>query len=170
MTYIGACFVILASTFIGFEKSNLYIKRTKNIKQMIDCLHIMEAEIVYNKQNLQDTFQIISRKTIFPMNVFFLHLAKGLEATVTDIHGLWQAESQHLQKLSTFQKEEIDIWNQFGFTIGDYTSESQQQQINLAKKYLQQVLVDATEERQTYSKLYKTAGFLFGLFIIILLL
>src|SRR5699024_9977286 len=110
MTYIGACFVILASTFIGFEKSNLYIKRTKNIKQMIDCLHIMEAEIVYNKQNLQDTFQIISRKTIFPMNVFFLHLAKGLEATVTDIHGLWQAESQHLQKLSTFQKEEIDIW------------------------------------------------------------
>src|SRR5699024_3927667 len=111
MTYIGACFILLASTFIGFEKSNIYIKRTKNIKQMIDCLHILEAEIIYNKQNLQQTFQMISSKTIFPMNIFFINLAKGLNSTVTDIHSLWHAESEHLQKISTFQKEEIDIWN-----------------------------------------------------------
>src|SRR5699024_87829 len=169
MTYIGACFVILASTFIGFEKSNLYIKRTKNIKQMIDCLHIMEAEIVYNKQNLQQTFQMISSKTIFPMNIFFMNLAKGLDSTVTDMHSLWQTESKNLQRLSKFQKEEIDVCNQFCFTIGDYTSESQRQLFNLATQYVQQVLIGATEERETYSKLYKTAGLFLGLFVIILL-
>lgn len=169
MTYIGACFILLASTYIGFEKSNMYIQRTRQIKEMIYCLHVIEAEIVYNHINLQETFDIVSKKSSGPLSEFFKQLSFALKNPVANVQVLWQKESEKLAQLHILHAEELTIWNQFGFTIGDYTSENQQQQIQLSKQYLQEALQQATEDRQIYSKLYKTAGFLIGLFLIILL-
>lgn len=170
MIYIGACLILLASTWIGFDKSKQYIIRVKNIKQMIACLQIMEAEMLYNKQSLQQIFQLLASKSKDPFQHFFSYLSEQLAHTVADIQDLWQKESDNLRKKSKFHEEEIEVWSQFGRSIGDYHAKNQQQQIQITQEYLQQILRMAIEERQIYSKLYQSAGFLVGLFVVILFL
>lgn|SRR5690625_4637618 len=170
MKWIGALLLVSTTTWIGFDMGNKLTERTKQIKQLILSLQMIEAEMGYSQLNLQQTFQNVSKKTTYPMNQFYEGLANQLLGIVTDIQQVWDEELSKLTNISALKNDELEVMRQFGKTIGQHTFYDQQKQITLAIHYLERELDIAMEQRNKYEKMVKSLGVLIGLFLVFLLL
>lgn len=168
MKWIGALLLIGATTLTGFLLSVKYTERPKQIRMLIHCLQIIEAEMMYNQPPLNKLFFIVSEKVDEPFKHFLNRLATKLEQNVNDFYRLWEREVNDLMKRSSFKKSDINIINQFGKSLGQYNISEQQKQIQLTMNYLNQELEEAIDERDKYEKLTKSIGFLIGIFIVII--
>ncbi|MDY0396470.1 hypothetical protein RWE15_21815 [Virgibacillus halophilus] len=56
MKWIGALLLLSTTTWAGFEWSKRLSDRPKHIRQLINALQILEAEIVYSQRPLKDAF------------------------------------------------------------------------------------------------------------------
>ena len=63
MKWFGALLLIATTTYIGFDMSNRLSERTKQIRQFILSLQMLEAEMEYSQLTLQQIFQTIGKKT-----------------------------------------------------------------------------------------------------------
>lgn len=170
MKLIGALLFICTTSWIGFDMSTQLTKRTKQIRQMIQSLQLLEAEMGYSQMKLQQTFAILSKKTSYPIASFYDRLAYALTDAIPDFLSVWDQEVDHLQTISALKQNELDILKQFGRNLGQHTFIEQQKHIVLAIHHLQTELEEANEQRQKYEKVTKSLGVLIGLFIVLLLL
>ena len=169
MKWFGALLLIATTTYIGFDMSNRLSERTKQIRQFILSLQMLEAEMEYSQLTLQQIFQTIGKKTSYPINSFYSHLAEQFDFVVIDFLDEWDRELDKLITVSALKKNELEIMKQFGRNLGQHTFIQQQKHITLAIHHLQQELDEANDQRVKYEKMMKSLGILIGLFIVLLL-
>src|SRR5690625_238094 len=170
MKLIGAFLFVCTTSWIGFDMSTQLSKRVKQIRQLIQSLQLLEAEMGYSQMKLQQTFAIIAKKTDEPIANFYNRLAEALIEAIPDFLSVWDQEVDHLQTNSALKQPELDILKQFGRNLGQHTFMEQQKHIVLAIHHLQTELNEANEQRQKYEKVTRSLGVLIGLFIVLLLL
>lgn len=170
MEWIGALLFIGTTTWIGFEISNRLSERPKIIRQLKNALQILEAEILYSQLPLGDAFSSITNQMPEPTKTFFLNLANNLEENKSDLYSLWNANVEELSRISALGKNEKEILNQFGRTLGQHDFTQQQKHIQLAVHHLDRELEEARDNEFKYSKMAKSLGMLCGLFIVLLLI
>lgn len=168
MKWIGALLLVSATTIIGYYFSQKYSDRPKQIRILIYALQIIETEMIYSQHPLYRLFYIVSERTPDPFKHFFNSLAENLKNKVNDFHQLWSEEVNQLVKQSSLNKNEADLLNQFGKSLGQYNISEQQKQIHLTMTHLKRELDEAIDERDKYEKMTKSIGFLTGLFIVII--
>ena len=169
MKWFGAILLISTSTWIGFDMSRRLGERTKQIRQLILSLQMIEAEMVYSQLTLQQIFNTVSRKMTPPINTFYNELSQQLTGVVTNFLSLWDETLNRLMKVSALKSNEQEIMKQFGRNLGQHTFRQQQKHITLAIHHLQRELDEAIEQRKKYGKMMRNLGVLIGLFIVLLL-
>ncbi len=169
MKWIGALLLICTTTWIGFDMSNRLGERTKQIRQFILSLQMLEAEIVYSQLTLQDIFRTVCNKTNYPINQFYGQMTDKLSDVVTDFLEVWDEALHKLIKISALKKNEQEIIKQFGRSLGQHSSIQQQKHITLAIHHLEQELDEAIEQRGKYEKMMRSLGILIGIFIVLIL-
>lgn len=169
MKWIGALLFISMTTWIGFDLSKKLAERPKQIRQFIQSLQMLEAEMDYSQLPLQHTFHTISKKTAYPINLFYERLSTKLLDVVTDFVLIWDEALLALMEIAALKKNEQEIMKQFGRNLGQHTFHQQQKHITLAIHHLERELEEAIEQRKKYEKMMKSLGVLIGLFIVLLL-
>jgi stage III sporulation protein AB len=170
MKWIGALLFISATTWLGFEWSNRLTKRPKHIRQLINALQVLEAEILYSQLALQDAFASIAKQIPAPCSAFFNSLKERMLESYIDFEITWVESVRLYIEQSSLGTNEEEILLQFGRTLGQHDFDQQQKHIQLTIKHLERELQDAREDQEKYGKMAKNLGFLTGLFIVLLLI
>lgn len=170
MKWAGAILFISMTTWIGLEISKRFDNRPKHIRQLKNALQILEAEILYSQLPLQEAFFNIANQIPKPLNGFFNKLSEGLKQDDVDLRELWNTQVKTLMEHSSLGSIEREILVQFGQTLGQHDFTQQQKQIQLTERHLERELAEAQDEQYKYSKMVKSLGVLFGLFIVLLFL
>ncbi|WP_042145884.1 stage III sporulation protein SpoIIIAB [Paucisalibacillus sp. EB02] len=170
MKWIGALLFISATTWLGFEWSNKLTRRPKHIRQLINALQVLEAEILYSQLPLHDAFSSIARQIPDPCSSFFQLVANRMVEKYSYFESVWEESVATFMESSSLSVNEKEILLQFGRTLGQHDFNQQQKHIQLTIKHLERELQDARDEQDRYGKMAKNLGFLTGLFIVLLLI
>ncbi|MBS4191239.1 stage III sporulation protein SpoAB [Bacillus sp. FJAT-49705] len=167
---IGAIFIIVATTWAGFEASRRLNERPRQLRQLKSALQSLEAEIMYGHTPLHEAARRISVQVSMPLSRFFDNFAEKLMGSETTVKEAWEQSLKDIWKMTAFKQGEFEIMKQFGETLGRHDRHSQQKQIMLALSHLEREEADAYERQAKYEKMFKSLGFLSGLLLIILLM
>lgn len=170
MKWIGAILFLSATTLGGFEWSHDLNKRPTQIRQLKSALQILEAEMLYSQLPLQMAFNNISQQIPDPIKTFFLNLSENMQEKHVDLLQIWDDQVGQLLKKSSFKKNDKEILEQFGRTLGQHNYEQQQKHIQLTIKHLDREMEEARDQQARFGKMAQSLGFLCGLFIVILLI
>lgn len=170
MKLLGAVFILLASTWSGFEAARHLSERPRQLRQLKVALQSLEAEIMYGHTPLSEAASHLSRQMPRPLSWLFEGFSKKLSAGVVNVKQAWNESLDEIWKFTAFKQGELEVMKQFGETLGQYDRLSQQKQIFLAITHLEREEIDAIEKQGRYEKMVKSLGFLMGLLIVILLI
>jgi stage III sporulation protein AB len=170
MKIIGAIFIIIATTWTGFEASRHLSERPRQLRLLKSALQSLEAEIMYGHTPLHEAARRLSTQLARPISWFFELFAKKLTETDTTVKEAWEESLQEIWKLTAFKQSEYEIMKQFGETLGRHDRLSQQKHIMLTLSHLEREELEARDKQAKYEKMVKSLGFLSGLLLIILLM
>jgi stage III sporulation protein AB len=170
MKIIGAVFIIVATTWTGFEASRHLSERPRQLRLLKSALQSLEAEIMYGHTPLHEASRRLSMQMAKPLSWFFENFATKLTNSDTTVKIAWEESLTEVWKLTALKQGEFEIMKQFGETLGRHDRLSQQKQILLALSHLEREELEAYENQAKYEKMVKSLGFLSGLLLIILLM
>ena len=166
---IGAIFIIVSTTVIGFEASRHLSDRPQQLRSLRAALQSLEAEIMYGHTPLHEAARRLAAQLSKPLSSFFDSFAKKLTDTETTVKEAWETSLREVWKSTALKKSEFEIMKQFGETLGRHDRFSQQKQIMLTLSHLEREEANAIQAQMKYEKMVKSLGFLSGLLLIILL-
>ncbi len=170
MKWFGALLLISVTTWMGMEWSQQLNKRPKHIRHMKSALQILESEMLYSQLTIQDAFLLIAKQVPEPTKLLFGMVARELDTREADFVTIWESCVKKYAHHASLGKNELEILNQFGKTLGQHDLRQQQKFIRLTVTHLDRELEDAIDDVNRYGKMAKTLGLLSGLFIALLLL
>lgn len=170
MKIVGSLVIIFATTLYGFELSNRLSRRTKQIRYLKVALESLETEIVFALTPLGEAFDKVSRQIPFPISDFFRDVSKKLYNEENSASNIFYSSLTNWYKKTDLEKGELNILRQFGQTLGQQDLENQRKQIRLAIQYFDQEEKLALEAQKKYESMYKSLGFLAGVFIVLIMI
>lgn len=170
MKIIGAMFIIVGTTWTGFEASRHFSERPRQLRLLKSALQSLEAEIMYGHTPLHEAARRLSTQMAKPLSWFFERFAAKLTGAETTVKKAWEESLNEIWKMTAFKQGEYEIMKQFGETLGRHDRVSQQKQILLALSHLEREEEDAYDRQAKYEKMVKSLGFLSGVLLIILLI
>ncbi|QDP40574.1 stage III sporulation protein SpoIIIAB [Radiobacillus deserti] len=170
MKWIGALLLLSATTWVGFEFARKLNERPKQIRQLKNALQILEAEILYGQTPIIEACATVSKQLPKPVSWFFASFSKDLRKQSGDLYEVWQANMNRFWPFASLGKNEREILEQFGRTLGQHDFSQQQKHIHLALTHLDRELEEAIDYQYRYSKMAKSLGVLTGLLVILLLI
>jgi len=170
MKIIGACFILLTTTYLGFEAARMLSERTRQLRLLKSALQSLEAEIMYGHAPLHEASRRIAKQIDKPVGMIFETFADKLVIQLTSAKEAWEESLTEVWKQTALKKGELEILLQFGETLGKHDLIQQQKHIQLALTHLDREEMEAKERQVVYGKIYKNFGFLAGLLVVILLI
>ncbi|GAE91236.1 stage III sporulation protein AB [Gracilibacillus boraciitolerans JCM 21714] len=170
MKWIASIVLIFSLTLLGHEYAKNLANRPKLIRLFKTALQILEAEIVYSHATIREALISVTKQTPEPISNLFLHIAKDIQQEKEELFPIWEKHMEDFHKNSSIQKDDAEILNQFGRTLGQYDIYQQQKYVRLTITHLERNLVEAEEKHQRYGNMSRSIGFLTGMLIVLLLL
>ncbi|MEC2075404.1 stage III sporulation protein SpoIIIAB [Metabacillus fastidiosus] len=167
---LGAVFILIATTWIGFEAARHLSERTRQLRQLKVALQSLEAEIMYAHTPLTVAAENLAKQMRKPLSPFFELFASKLKKGHTSVKTAWDESIEEVLHLTAFKHGELEVLKQFGETLGQHDRLSQQKHIKLTLSHLEREEADAVDRQTRYERLVKSLGFLSGLLLIILLM
>jgi stage III sporulation protein AB len=170
MKLLGAIFILITTTWTGFEAAKRLSERPRQLRQLKVALQSLEAEIMFGHTPLSDACLNLSAQVSKPLSWFFERFSKRLNQGEVTVREAWEDSLVEVWSMTAFSQGEFEVMKQFGETLGQHDRYQQQKQIRLALSHLEREELDAKEKQQRYEKMVKSLGFLSGLLLVILLL
>jgi stage III sporulation protein AB len=166
---IGAIFIIVATTWTGFEAARHLSERPRQLRALRSALQSLEAEIMYGHTPLHEAARRLAAQLPSPLSAFFEAFARKLTDTETTVKEAWETSLKEVWRSTALKQGEFEIMKQFGETLGRHDRYSQQKHIMLTLTHLEREEADAVDKQAKYEKMVKSLGFLSGLLLIIIL-
>lgn len=168
---IGALLVIFSSGAMGFYFSNELKSRIHDLKELKKIIILLRGDIQYANTPLPEAVQALSKRHSGGYKKFLHNVGKRLlELNGVSFSVIWNEAAQQYLQNTSLVKEDFELLNQLGESIG-YLDKNMQ--INTLDLYLAQVEEKIGELSQTVkekSYLYNSLGLMGGIFITIILL
>ncbi|YCA42847.1 stage III sporulation protein SpoIIIAB [Bacillus sp. JZ8] len=170
MKLFGALFILVATTWFGFDLAKQLNARPKQLRQLKSALRSLEAEIMYSHRPLPQIARLLTEQVPKPIASFFDSFATYLERGQKSAGEAWLLSIEENWRLTALKQGEKEALKQFGQTLGQHDRYSQQKHIVLTLNHLEREEADAVDRQTRYEKMVKSLGFLTGLLLVILLL
>ena len=147
--------LIGCSYLVGEDISKRYIKRHKQLNDLIRVLEIIRMDLAFGMYTLEEIFRNISLKDEYDFNEFFSKFADELSKedgkTIDNIN-----ETIHILYKDTYLKEnEIEEFKKLILSLGKSEVESQERLIDLTVENLKKLTVESKEDIKNKGNLYK---------------
>jgi len=165
----GASLVICSAVMWGLYMAAKDYFRLKDLREMKRAFEILRSEIEYGMNQLDQAAINISSKCASPVNAIFINFSEGINI----LSGVGEAWSEAVSKSaggSYFSKEDLDMFNSLGKTLGYLDRNMQMNSINMQVDYIDFQIgrLEGTWEKSR--KMYMSLGTLGGILIAVLLL
>jgi stage III sporulation protein AB len=170
MKLFGAIFILLASTWVGFEMAKQLNERTRQLRQLKTALQSLEAEIMFSHRPLGDISLLLAAQLPKPLSLLFERFSARLDDEEAGVKQAWENSLEDIWEQTALKRGEKEVLKQFGETLGQHDRYSQQKHILLALSHLDREEKEAVERQAQYEKMVKSLGFLSGLLLVILLM
>ena len=148
--------LIGCSYLVGEDISKRYIKRHKQLNDLIRVLEIIRMDLAFGMYTLEEILRNISLKDEYDFNEFFSKFADELSKedgkTIDNILN----ETIHILYKDTYLKEnEIEEFKKLILSLGKSEVESQERLIDLTVENLKKLTVESKEDIKNKGNLYK---------------
>lgn len=164
-------FILLTGIGIGQLKAKTYDNRVFHLQELITTLKVLESEMKYRLDPLPDLFLRVSRIKD-GMSRALLEIAGNLLKTQPsrDLPECWKEAVETAYLESALNQEDKRIICDLGIELGKTDISSQSSLFYRTFSLLEAQVEEATEEKKTKGKMYKSLGTAVGVLIVILLL
>ncbi|KMJ60019.1 stage III sporulation protein SpoAB [Bacillus sp. LL01] len=167
---IGAVFIIVATSWAGFEAARHLTERPRQLRQLKVALQSLEAEIMYGHTPLSDATKNIAKQLEKPLSWFFEGFSYKLDKANLSVKEAWHESLEDVWNTTAYKNAELEIMKQFGETLGQHDRYTQQKHIQLALTHLEREELEARDKQIRYERMVKSLGVLSGLLLVILLI
>ncbi|MGI6093318.1 MAG: stage III sporulation protein AB [Veillonellaceae bacterium] len=167
---IGAVFVIIAGTSLGFMLANRCSERPRQIRQIISCIGSLKTYIGYISLPLSEALRNCTNGTYGAVNNLFQNMALILSENgwMTPQEALNQAINE--TNMLALERPELEILAALGANLGSTSREEQKTYLDMVQEQLAKIEQDAIRLRDHNSKMYRYLGICGGLAIVIVLI
>ncbi len=162
---IGSVLIISGTTVYGLSRALLLYKRYKNLLKISSGLTIMENEINFTCDCMDNILSRIS--SIIEMNEIF-YTASVMSHDIT-LNQRWKAAVQKDSGSLKLTKHDCEIISLLGAELGMTDRSGQIKNINHIKALIDIQTTEAKEEYDKQSKMIRGLGITAGIFIVIML-
>jgi stage III sporulation protein AB len=167
----GCMLIISACGYLGFFIGNSFNTRVEEIKRLRSSLKMLETEIIYLMNPLPEALLRVGTKIKGPVSFLYEYSSQLLLKKMgTPMDEIWKEAINNLASVSSLKKEELDILEDFGNSLGESDKEEQRKNLQFAQESLKIVERNAEDEKQKYEKMYKTLGVLAGIALALILI
>lgn len=163
--YFMLFLVLITSSLIGKGIAKKYSSRLKELEEMSNALNIFKSKIIFTYSPIPEIFEEISLQV--KGNVGFIFKTakeKMMEKTACTA---WEEAVEEVP--SNFNVEDKYTIKTLSKLLGQTDVEGQIGQIEITKKFLEEQIKEAIEQKQKNEKLYSKLGTTIGLAIVIIL-
>ncbi|HEU5141174.1 MAG TPA: stage III sporulation protein SpoIIIAB [Bacillales bacterium] len=168
--WMGALFVVAATTAGGFRWAKQYSERPRQLRQLKTALQALEAEIMYGLTPLGEACTHLAMQFPDPLRTFFQIFSDRLQEGSSSVQQAWEESIKDIWPQTALGNGEREVMRQFGATLGKHDRDHQQKQIRLTLSHLEREEAEAKDAQYRNEKMIKSLGFLAGLLIILLLI
>lgn len=148
--------LIGCSYLIGEEISKRYLKRHKQLNDLIRILEIIRMDLNFGMYTLQEIFENISLKKEYDFNDFFSKFAYELsKENGKTIENIFYETANSLYKDTYLKQNEIEELKKLIFSLGKSEVESQERLIDLTVENLKKLTIESKEDIKNKGNLYK---------------
>jgi stage III sporulation protein AB len=170
LKFVGGVLIIGAATLFGFLKAAHYVRRPKQIRELISALGRMETEIAYALTPLPEAFSSLSKQVAEPLSTLFrLTSERLLASNGASTREIWHMSVKDVWTRTSMKQSEQDVVLQLGSVLGLTDRSDQIKHLRLAISQLQTEETESREEQRRYEKMWKSLGVLIGALIVILM-
>ncbi|MCP3763298.1 hypothetical protein NLX67_12990 [Domibacillus sp. A3M-37] len=170
MKWAGAVFIIIASLFIGWYKSNSYGERVRQIRQFETAFIMLESSIMYGAESMETAARSISKAIEKPASAAFDQFAEALSTSEDSAGQLWTNILTKQASGLALKKRDVQIVEQAGCMLGAVTQSAEARKLQLVLKQLEKQREEAAAEEKRLSGMIRSVSLLFGMMTAILLL
>ena len=148
--------LIGCSYLFGEEISKRYIKRHRQLNDLIRILEIMRMDLSFGMYTLEEIFRNISLKDEYEFKEFFSILADSiLKEDGRRLEYIVDDNIDILYKNTYLKKNEIEELKKLILSLGKSEIESQERLIDLTVENLKKLTVESKEDIKNKGNLYK---------------
>ena len=148
--------LIGCSYLFGEEISKRYIKRHRQLNDLIRILDIMRMDLSFGMYTLEEIFRNISLKDEYDFKEFFSILADSiLKEDGRRLEDIVDDNIDILYKNTYLKKNEIEELKKLILSLGKSEIESQERLIDLTVENLKKLTVESKEDIKNKGNLYK---------------
>ncbi len=150
-------------------KAKTYENRVYHLQELITALKVLESEMKYRLDPLPDLLLRVSRMKE-GLSAAFLETAGMLlrDQAERDLPDCWSEAVETAYSESALNKEDRRILADLGIDLGKTDMESQAAMFLRTFSLLESQAAEASEEKKTKGKMYKSLGTAMGVLIVIL--
>ncbi|MBS3976988.1 MAG: stage III sporulation protein AB [Syntrophomonadaceae bacterium] len=165
----GAGVVIAVCGLTGFFISANYTRRPIHLRSLQSALMFIETEIAYTSTPLPVAMDNASKCVSEPAKSFFMNVREGFKSYKFTAEEAWDYGLTKYQENCALLPTDLEILRSLGARLGRTGTEEQVKEIHLAREQLKQAEAAAEIDRVKNERLWRTMGFLIGVFLVLLL-
>ncbi len=167
---LSSILIIFSCWFLGNSIANTYLERVQNIRQLQNCLQILESEIIYLSTPLPYALENVFMKGDKRVSYIFKDIKNRLVTNrnsdvLESFNYVLNSDNLGLN----LKKDDIQILLNLGRVLGSSDREDQQKYFKSLGVQFSKQEKDAIEEMKKNKDMYKKLGILIGLAIVIIL-
>ncbi len=169
--WLGAAALLTGAAGIGFEFARKYRKRPLDLRELMAALRMLRNDISYGRLPLPDSLAEIAAH--FPQHSGTRHVfamtAHRLNAAGTEAGEAFVDALRQNSECWSLHEEDLNALRQFSHTMGATSAELQAAAITALLGELSDREREAVAERDRFEKVYRTAGVLIGMLLVVML-
>lgn len=170
MKAVGAVIVFFSCTAAGVFLSMRDKFRAEELKEMKRGLMLLKSEISYASKPLYEAMIEISEKTENTTSEIFEDAGRMLKArNVATVAEAWEKTIKDRRSRTFFKSEDIDMFVAFAKVLGGSDKECQLSNIDTVIDYINMKSEELLKKNSKDARLFKSAGVLGGILIVVVL-
>lgn len=169
--YLGAAFVLLATTGLGWSMSNDLKSHLHDLRYLKQVMVLLRGEIRYMKTPLGEAFFSVGERLKEPYQSFFRYLSKEIEElSGKSFPEIWsEGVEKELLALKLTKSEKSQL-KRIGENLGFMDQAMQLSVIDLYTEQLEGEIHSAEETIGNKTRIYQCLGIMGGIFTVIIIL
>lgn len=163
--------ILITCTLMGFAYGGRYSKRVTSLMSLHQAIRLLETEIIVFANQLPVAINNINKRVSPEINSLFKIIINEMQNDQRgDLYYSFLKTTDYLEKKCLLKADDIDVFLSLGKIIGKTNRNDQEQQFRHIYYELDQLILEAKDEKIRNEKMYRSLGILLGLGIIIILI
>ncbi len=168
---LSGAVVFLGCGYLGILFSKRFKNRVTQLAEMQRVMTELEHCIEFLGMTVADALAVISKNCDTELKLVFMYVAERLKSSPgSNMEGVWQRGIDKYRQALILNNEDIEIIINFSKNLGLGNREKEKNNIRVTLMRLKLAEDEARAELEQNSKMYRGLGFLFGIFVVIVLI